>query len=420
MRLRISLTLLFVAAPLALCAPVGKAREESPADWPQWLGPNRDGTVADKVTPWTGDLKVVWRVAVGEGNSSPVVAGGLAFVHSKVKDKDVERVQAVDVKTGTAKWTQDYEKTPFKPLFGEGPRATPCVHDGRVYTLGNTGILACWEAATGKPVWKAETLADPRSGKDNLYFGVSASPLVAGDNVVVQGGGTGSKGLKAYELKTGNPAWTAGDDPASYASPVLIGKDIIVLTGANLMAVAPAGDIRWKFPFKDPLNESSTTPIKVGDLYIAASVMAGAAAFRVADQDSKPIPEQAWKNPTLTCYFSTPVAVGKDHLYLVTGVPSLTNPSVTLRCVETASGKEVWKKASVGKYHAALLRMADGNLIMHDDQGTLHLLAPNIKEYQELATSKACGPTWAHPAVAGGKIYVRDGKELICLSLTGE
>jgi outer membrane protein assembly factor BamB len=158
----------------------------------------------------------------------------------------------------------------------------------------------------------------------------------------------------------------------------------------------------------------------VGDLYVAASVMAGAVAVRVADQDRKPIPEQAWKNPTLTCYFSTPVAAGKDHLFLVTGVPSLTNPSVTLRCVETASGKEVWKKENVGKYHAALLRMADGNLLMHDDQGKLHLLAPNVKEYQELATSKACGPTWAHPAVAGGNIFVRDDKELICLSLTGE
>jgi len=420
MQFHIPVALLLTVAPLAFSAPVGKVREEPSADWPQWLGPNRDGTVAVKVAAWTGDLKVVWRAAVGEGNSSPVVAGGLVFLHSKVKDKDIERVQAFDAKSGEVKWTQDYEKTPFKPLFGEGPRATPCVHDGKIYTFGNTGVLACWEATTGKPVWKVETLADPRAGKDNLYFGVSASPLVVGDNVVVQGGGTGSKGLKAYDLKTGKPAWTAGDDPASYASPILIGKDIVVLTGAHLMAVSPAGEVRWKFPFKDPINESSTTPIKVGDLYVAASVMAGAIAVRVGDQDGKPIPDQAWKNPTLTCYFSTPVPVGKDHLYLVTGVPSLTNPSVTLRCVETASGKEVWKKADVGKYHAALLRAAGGNLLMHDDQGKLRLLAPNVKEYQELATSKACGPTWAHPAVAGGHIFVRDDKELICLSLTGE
>jgi outer membrane protein assembly factor BamB len=415
MRFHVSMALV---ALLTVAALASKAADEATTEWPQWLGPNRDGSVAEKVAPWTGDLKVHWRAAVGEGNSSPVVANGLVFLHSKVKDKDVERMQAFDVRTGDVKWTQEYDKTPFKPLFGEGPRATPCVHDGKVYSLGNTGVLACWEAATGKPVWKVDTLANPK--KDNLFFGISASPLIVGENVVVQGGKDTSKGLKAYDRKTGKPTWTAGDDAASYAAPVLLGKDIVVLTGANLMAVSASGEVRWKFAFKDALNESSTTPIKVGDLYVTASVTAGGVAVRVADQEGKPMPEQAWKNPTLTCYFSTPVAVGKDHLYLVTGVATLLNPSVTLRCVETATGKEVWNKPNVGKYHAALLRMADGNLLMHDDQGNLYLLAPNVKEYQELAKSKVCGPTWAHPAVAGGRLYVRDGKELVCLSLTGQ
>ncbi len=105
---------------------------------------------------------------------------------------------------------------------------------------------------------------------------------------------------------------------------------------------------------------------------------------------------------------------------MVTGTISI-NPAVTLRCVETATGKEVWKKPNVGKYHAALLRMADGKLLMQDDTtGSLHLLAPNITEYQELAKSKACGATWAHPAIADGRIYVRDDKQLVCLSLTGK
>jgi outer membrane protein assembly factor BamB len=409
MRFRTPLVLILALAPAVRPAPA--------ADWPQWLGPNRDGSVPTKVAPWTGDLKVLWQAPVGEGNSSPIVAGGLVYLHTKVKDKDIERVQAFDETTGAVKWTQEYEKTPFKQLFGEGPRATPCIQDGLLYTLGNTGVLACWEAATGKPVWKTDTLADPK--KDNLFFGISASPLIVGDKVVVQGGGTGSHGLKAYDRKTGKPAWTAGDDPASYAAPVLLGKDIVALTGANLMAVSPAGEVRWKFPFKDQLNESSTTPIQAGDLYVASSVTAGMIAVRLAEKDGKPTPTQVWKNPTLTCYFSTPILVGKDHLFVVTGVASLTNPTVTLRCVALATGKEVWSKPKVGKYHAALLRLADDNLLMHDDQGELHLLAPNLKVYQELAKSKACGPTWAHPAVAGGRIYVRDNKELVCLPLPG-
>jgi outer membrane protein assembly factor BamB len=407
MRLLTSFALLVGLAPIA-----------SAADWPQWLGPNRDGTVPEKVAPWKGDLKRLWSADVGEGNSSPVVAGELVFLHSKVKDKDEERVQALDRKSGKLAWEKDYKKAPFKPLFGEGPRATPCVHDGKIYTLGNTGSLACWEVADGKLVWLIETLADAK--KDNLFFGVSASPLIVGDNVVVQGGGKGSTGLKAYDRKTGRLAWTAGDDPASYAAPVLLDKNIVVLTGAHLMSVSPSGDVRWKHPFKDALNESSTTPIKVGELFVAASVTAGAVAIRETSSDGKPGVDAAWKNPTLNCYFSTPVPIGDKHLFLVTGGLSI-NPAVTLRCVETATGKEVWKKANVGKYHAALLKLADGNLLMHDDaSGNLRLLAPNLKEYQELATSKACGSTWAHPAIADGKIYVRDGKELICLSLTGE
>jgi outer membrane protein assembly factor BamB len=394
----------FLLSAVLCMTPALRAADSASADWPQWLGPNRDGTVPARVEPWKGDLKVLWRVPVGEGNSSPVVAGGLVFIHAKVKDKDIEQVQALDAATGKVKWERTYEKAPFKPLFGEGPRATPFVHDGMVYTLGNTGVLACWEAASGNPVWKIETLADVK--KDNLFFGISASPLVVGDNVVVQGGGGSSKGIKAFHRKTGKLAWTAGDDPASYAAPVLLDQQIVALTGANLMAVSPAGEVRWKFEFKDQLNESSTTPIKAGDAYIASSVTAGMVAVRVSDRDGKPTPTQVWKNPTLTCYFSTPIPVGKDHLFLVTGVASLVNPSITLRCVELATGKEVWNRPKVGKYHAALLRMSDGNLLMHDDQ--------------ELAKSKACGPTWAHPAVAGGKVFVRDNKELVCLSLGGD
>lgn len=388
------------------------------ADWPQWLGPNRDGSVPEKVSPWTGDLKVLWKKDVGEGHSSPVVAGGLVYLHTKVKGKEVESLQAFDAKTGEPKWEETYEKPAFTTMFGNGPRATPCIQDGSIYTFGITGVLACWEAKTGKPLWKMETLADAK--KDNLFFGLSASPLVAGDNVVVQGGGKGSQGLKAYDRKSGKLAWTAGKDAASYAAPALFGDQIVTLTGEHLVSVSTAGQTRWAFPFKDRLNESSTTPIKVGEMYIAASVTAGAVAVKEAEKDGKASVEQAWRNPALTCYFSTPVAVGKDHLFVVTGTIGL-NPTVTLRCVETATGKEVWKKPNVGKYHAALLRLADGNLLMHDDQnGDLRLLAPNVKEYQELAKSKACGKTWAHPAIADGKIYVRDEKELICLSLGGE
>jgi outer membrane protein assembly factor BamB len=401
--------LLSIALVLAL-SPFAAA-----ADWPQWLGPNRDGSTPEKVAPWKGDLKELWRVPVGEGHSSPVVAGGLVFLHTRVSGKDAEQVQAFDGKTGKPKWEQTYDRPKFFSLFGNGPRATPCVRDGKLYAFGITGTLTCWDAATGKPLWTANVLADVK--KENLRFGVSASPLIAGENVVVQGGSEGSRGLRAFNRATGKPAWTAGDDPASYAAPILIDKQIVVLTGANLTSVSLDGKVNWAVPFKDQLNESSTTPVKAGDLFVAASVTAGAVGVRAGDNKA----EAVWKNPKLTCWFSTPVGDDTGHLFLVTGENPLTSPSATLRCVEAATGNELWSKPKVGKYHAALLRTGDGNLLMHDDlTGDVRLLAPNPKEYQELARSKASGATWAHPAIADGVIYVRDNKELIALSLKGE
>jgi outer membrane protein assembly factor BamB len=383
-------------------------------DWPQWLGPNRDGTSSETVAPWKGDLKVLWKKSVDEGNSSPVIAGGLLYLHTKVKEKDAEQLQAFDAKTGDLKWTQTYEKTPFQPKFGVGPRATPTVDGGKVFTLGNTGVLAAWDAATGKPLWKIETLKNPKA--DNLGFGVSASPLIVGNLVVVQGGNSKSPGVRAYEKDTGKEVWIAGKDPASYAAPVKLGNEIVVLTGANLTGISEKGEVRWAVPFRDLLNESSTTPIRANELIIASSVTAGAIAVKVSDGQAT----QVWKKPSLTCYFSTPVAINPEYLYLVTGALSFSDMSVTLRCVETKTGKEIWNQPKVGKYHASLLKMGDGKLLMHQDSGELLLLAPNNSKFEPLAKTKICGSTWAHPAIADGKIYVRDDHDLICLSLTGE
>ncbi len=391
------------------------------ADWPQWLGPNRDGSSAEKVGPWKGELKEAWKKPVGEGNSSPIVADGLVYLHVKVKDKDTaETVMAFDAKTGDMKWEQTYEKAKFKPLFGAGPRSTPAVADGRLFTLGNTGVLAAWEAKTGKPLWSVDLLKEYKV--PNLFFGISSSPIVEGDKVIVMIG----KGMAvgAFNVADGKLAWKAGEDPASYASPIAVGKgdarQLVFLTGANLMGVSLKGDIAWKYPFVDKLNESSTTPVKIGKLYIASSVTAGAVAVELKEEGGKTEAKQVWKNPKLTCYFSTPSPVGADHIYLVTGAASFTNPSVSLRCAKLANGEQIWEQTKIGKYHAALLKLGDGKMLLHSDNGYLKLLAPNTEKYEELASSKICGDTWAHPALVNGLLYVRDGKDLICLELPKE
>jgi outer membrane protein assembly factor BamB len=389
------------------------------ADWPQWLGPRRDGSSTEKVAPWKGPLKVRWRQPVGEGHSSPVVVGDRVYLHVKLPGKDVEALQAFDTDKGKELWSTPYKRGPFKDPFnfGTGPRATPTVVGGKVYTFGITGVLGCFDAKSGKEVWKIDTLKLFKA--ENLFFGASCSPLVEGDLVLVTVGKKGPS-VVAFDKDRGNVVWQKLDDGASYSSPIAFGegktRQAVFLTQKGLASLHPAdGKVFWKFPFEDELSESSTTPVRVGDLLVGSSITLGSVGLRLKDEAGKPGVSRAWKNGDLSCYFSTPVAVGKDQLYMVNG--SLLQKKATLRCVDPATGKELWKRPGVGTYHASLLRTGDGKLLLLEEPGNLVLLEPNAKEYRELARARVCGPTWAHPALANGRLYVRDKKELICVEL---
>jgi len=387
------------------------------ADWPQFLGPNRDSSSREKVAAWKGDLKAAWKVPVGDAHSSPVVAGGTVYAFFQPKGQDADALAAFDARTGEKRWEKSYERTKFNPPFGSGPRSTPSVHGGKVFTLGSTGILACWDAKTGDIAWKVDTLKEFKG--PNLFFGISTSPLVEGDTVIAMVGGKGA-GIVAFDVATGKTKWQASSDPSSYASPVAVGsgaeRQILTLTGSNLRSLSPGGKELWAVPFKDLLNESSTSPVKVGDFVVGSSVTAGSIGLKLKKTDETWAAERVWKKGELTCYFSTPVAVGK-HLYMVNGKASLTDASITLRCVELETGKTLWEKPKIGRYHAAIIRAANDKLLMLDDNGMLTLFEPNEKEFKPLSTSKVCGPTWAHPALVDGKIYLRDEKNLICIPL---
>jgi len=389
-------------------------------DWPQWLGPNRDGSSPEKVAAWNQPPKVLWRQPAGEGNSGPIVAGGRVFLLAKVKDQDKEQVQAFDADNGTPIWSVQYDRPAFKSLYGNGPRATPAISDGRLYTFGITGLLICWDTATGKELWRSDTLKQFHA--NNLFFGMSCSPLVEGNQVLVNVGAKGAS-VVALDKEKGTLAWRSQDDRASYSSPIAFdqggARQVVFLTQQGVISLNPSdGSLYWRFPLVDKLFESSTTPMRSGDVVLASSITYGSAGIKLQTKDGKPNATELWKNDALTSYFSTPVAVGLDYTYLVTGTkpPSLTNVA-TLHCIETKTGKELWSRQKVGKYHASLLRTGDDKLLMMEEAGELVLLDPGAKEYRELARSKVSGETWAHPALANGKLYVRDGKELICLQL---
>jgi hypothetical protein len=194
----------------------------------------------------------------------------------------------------------------------------------------------------------------------------------------------------------------------------------VFFTAKGLVSLAPKdGKVFWQYPFMDKLLESSTTPVQVGDRLVASAITIGTVALKLHEQDGKPSAKQDWKAPKLTSYFTTPVVVGTEDLYMVTAASpfSFSTPEATLRCIDVATGKERWNKAGVGQFHAALLRTGNDKVLMMQEDGTLVLLDPSPKAYQELARSKVCGHAWAHPAISGGRLYVRDEKELVCVQL---
>jgi len=392
----------------------------SAADWPQWLGPNRDSSTPEKVAAWKEPLKILWRQPVGEGNSAPIIADGRVFLHTKVKDKLEEQLTAYDAKSGKRLWQTPYERVKLTTFYGNGPRATPVYANGKVFAYGITGVLTCFDAANGNVDWQVDIgkLLSPKP----LIFGASCSPLLVGKYVLVNVGGKGQS-IVAFEKDSGKMRWGSLDDGASYSSPILVSKQAVFLTQLGLVGLNPGdGKLQWRFPFKDLMLESSTTPVRAGDLLIASSITLGSVGLRLEEEDGNLNPVQIWKEPKLTCYFSTPVPVGKNHFYAVVGELTLNpfakkKPKANLCCLETQTGKTTWTKENVGTYHASLLRTGDNKLLMLEEGGNLVLLDPNPKAYRELARSKICGNTWAHPALADGRLFVRDGKELICVQL---
>jgi outer membrane protein assembly factor BamB len=190
-------------------------------NWPQWRGPNRDGVIQEFKTPdtWPNQLKLVWKIPVGGGISSPIVSGGKAWLHTRKEESEV--VSCIDVKSGKIIWTKEYP-APFKPnpaavKMGNGPFATPVFHDGQIYTLGISGILSCFDAHSGELKWRKSF---DELNTSSIYCGTASSPLIDGKNLIVQIGDDRRGELIAFDQKTGEEKWKLKTNNVSYASPI--------------------------------------------------------------------------------------------------------------------------------------------------------------------------------------------------------
>jgi outer membrane protein assembly factor BamB len=389
------------------------------ADWPQWLGPKRDGSSSEKIEPWKEDPKEVWRAKVGVGFSSPVIANGRVFVHARVNGKEREELIAFDAKTGKEAWRSPYDRATYFSVLNTGPQATPTVAGKRIYSFGITGMLTCFETETGKQVWQVDTFKKLKA--ELPRFGVCCSPLVIGNRVLVAVGGKGSS-IVAFDSENGEIAWQALDEPASTSSPVLFpsvkpGKlpDAVFMTTLRIVALNPLdGSVSWEYPLPFQPSGTAPTPIVAGNSIVTSTMTNGSTAIQLK-LGEKVTAEKAWQAKGLSGYFSSGVG-NKDRVFLVTNTLKPV-PRTDMACVELASGKTLWKKEGLGYFHFGTIRTANGKLLVLNDNGDLKLLDAESGDYQELCTAKVCGGNLVTPALADGFLYARDDAGLVCIKL---
>jgi outer membrane protein assembly factor BamB len=402
-------------------------------DWPQWRGPNRDGVWREtdilESIPASG-LDMRWRAKVGAGYSGPVVAQGRVFVTDHQFDPEVERVICFDERTGKSLWVHSYATTYKDMEYGNGPRASPTVHDGKVYTLGTQGHLFCLDASKGEVVWKKSLVEDLHG--QIPHYGASAAPLIVGDLLIVCSGGQPDASVIALDSKTGEVRWQALPDRPAYSAPILVnaggGEQIIVWTADSVASLEPAsGKIHWQVPWKAVFDPAQmvASPVNHKDMLLCLGAWSRGSKMLKLDT-AKPAASILWEtNSKPTTTISTPLFQDDDYFYAILGNGSLG-------CLEAATGKEVWttREPTSGSYGNAHLTPNGDRVFLFNHVGHLILARLTPKGYEErgrcllvepTAGYRAQGPiTWAHPAYANKCVFARNDRELVCASLAAD
>jgi outer membrane protein assembly factor BamB len=379
--------------------------------WTAFRGPQLDGRYSETTLrlPWPESLQPIWKEPVGGGYASMVVARGRLFtIEQRGRD---EVAAAYDAATGRELWTSQWRAAFRESMGGDGPRATPAWSDGFVYVLGALGELRCLDEATGRVGWRKNILDDNDAA--NLQWGVAASPLVAGDLVVVMAGGGDGRSVVAYDRRTGARVWSALDDRASYVSPSVVTlagvRHLLVLTATRLAGLSlDDGTLLWEFPWRTDGDINAAQPVVTGDrqVFVSSSYGTGAAGIEIVEDGGRLSARQVWRNTKMKNKFASSV-LHEGYLYGL-------DESI-LACLDAATGEQKWKG---GRYGYGQLLAAGGMLIVLTEDGDLALVRATPAGHEELRRFHALDvKTWNVPDLAGGRLFVRNLAEMAAFDL---
>lgn len=406
-------------------------------DWPQWRGPNRDGVWKEQglLEKFEGpQIKIRWRVPVSSGYSGPTVAGGRVYVTDRVVEpKEQERVHCFDWQTGRRLWSYAYDCSYERLGYPDGPRAAVTIDQGRAYSLGAVGHLFCFDAARGIVLWTRDLNREYRIRMPT--WGIAAAPLIEGDLVIVQIGGSDNACLVAFDKKSGKERWHALGDGANYSAPIVVpqaGKRVLICrTADRVVGLDPrSGALYWEYPFPSrqmPLGVP--TPVVEGERLFLCGFYDGSLMLRLRPE--RPAVEKLWQRrganervtDALHSIISTPLLLG-DYLY---GVDSYGE----LRCLDARTGDRLWEsqEAVPRSRWATIHFVRNGDRVwMFNERGQLMIAHLAPRGFEEISRTQLIRPTtgqlpqrsgvcWSHPAFAYRHVFARNDEELVCASL---
>jgi outer membrane protein assembly factor BamB len=404
------------ASPSASASPSPGSSPAAPAAasnyWTNFRGPKRDGKYDETTVSinWpSSGLPQLWKQPVGVGHASFVVADGKAYTIEQRRSQEV--VAAYDINNGRELWTQKWNAD-FTDSTGDGPRATPTWDNGRIYALGATGELRCLDANTGSVFWGKNILSDNQA--KNLPWAMAASPLIVDDKVIVLPGGTSGKSVVAYNKLTGAPVWKVLSDVQAYVSPMLVDlagrRQIVVVSSTRVVGLTPEkGDLLWSYTWDTDMGINVSMPIVVDRdrFFISSGYGKGAALVEVKGSGNTYTASTIWENKNMKNKFNTSVLYNGYIYGLDEGI---------MVCLDVNTGERKWKE---GRFGYGQIILTNGHLIVTSDQGEVALLKATPEKYTEVARFTAVqGQTWNYPAIASGRLLVRNSNEMAAYDLS--